>query len=53
MASKIAEIGDSLRNTTFQGLWKLKDNVKIKIGSENFKPTKHGVEFEQMQETKV
>ena len=52
MASKLSQIDDLVHNT-FQGLWKLKDSVKIKIGVENFKTTRHGAEFEQMQETKV
>lgn len=53
MASKISEIDDPASDpvhNTFQELWKLKDSVKIKIGTENFR---HGAEFEQMQETKV
>ena len=53
MAScKVSQISDPMHDT-FQGLWKLKDSVKIRISTENFKPLKHGAEFEQMQETKV
>ena len=52
MASKLSEIDDLVHNT-FQGLWKLKDSVKVKVGAENFKTTKYGAEFDQMQETKV
>ena len=52
MASKLSQIDDLVHNS-FQGLWKLKDSVKIKVGVENFKTTRHGAEFDQMQETKV
>jgi len=52
MAYKDSQVGDSLQNT-FQGLWKLKDSVKVRISTENIKSTRNGAEHDQIQETKV
>ena len=47
MASKVSQISDPIHDT-FQGLWKLKDSVKVRISTAN------GADLvEQMQETKV
>ena len=47
MASKVSQINDP-EHDVFQGLWKLKDSVKVRISTAN------GAELvEQMQETKV